>query len=214
VWRSRFGADPGLVGRTINLNGLAHTVVGVVPADFQFPNKNAALWVPARFTPRELAERSTYLFYVAARLKPGVSLTQARAEMATIGRRLAQEYPPSNEGVNVAVTALHEHLTRDARPAMSILLGAVGLVLLIACANVTNLRLARGAGRRKELALRRAVGASQGRVTRQLLTESAVLASMGAALGVALSTAAFPYLARLVPSGLPQGTSPGLDTRV
>jgi predicted permease len=214
LWRSHFGADPGLVGRTIDLNGLAHTVVGVVPADFQFPNKNAVLWVPARFTPKELAERSVYFLYVVARLEPGIGLSQARVEMATIARRLGQEYPPSNGGVNVAVTPLHEHLTRDARPAMSILLGAVGLVLLIACANLTNLLLARGAGRRKELAVRQALGAARGRVTRQLLTESAVLAGLGAVLGVALSTVAFAYLARLVPNGLPQGTSPTLDARV
>jgi predicted permease len=214
LWRSRFSADPGVVGRTIHLNGLAYTVVGVVPTDFQFPNKNAVLWVPARFTPDELAQRSNYYFNVLARLKPGITLNQARAEMATIARRLAQEYPRSNEGVNATVTLLHEHLTRDARPAMAILLGAVGLVLLVACANLTNLLLARGAGRRKELAVRKALGASQGRVIRQLFTESAVLASVGTALGVLVSTVAFGYLTRLVPNGLPAGASPRLDARV
>ena len=214
LWRSRFGADPGLIGRTISLNGLAHTVVGVVPPDFQFPTKDAMLWVPAHFTPQELANRSAYNFYVVARLKPGTALGQARAEMSTIAHRLAREYPQSNGGVNVAVTPLHEHLTHDARAAISILLGGVGLVLLIACANLTNLLLARGAGRRKELAVRKALGASRGRVIRQLLTESAVLASLGTVLGVGLSTVTFTYLARLVPSVLPQGTSPALDVRV
>jgi putative ABC transport system permease protein len=214
VWRSRFGADPSLIGRPINLNGIAYTVVGVVPADFQFPGKNVALWVPARFTAKELAERSSYYFYVLARLRPGVALPQAQAEMTTIAQRLALEYPRSNGNVGATVTPLHQHLTRDARPAMLILLGAVGLVLLIACANVANLLLARGAGRRKELALRKALGAAQGRVLQQLLTESGVLAAAGVVLGVTFSTVTFAYLTRLVPNGLPQGTGPGLDMRV
>jgi predicted permease len=214
LWRSRFGGDPGVVGRAISLNGLAHTVVGVVAPHFEFPDKKTMLWVPARFTPGELGERSTYNYDVIARLKPEITLQQARAEMSTIARRLAQQYPQSNDGVGITVTPLHEHLTRDARPAVLILLGAVGLVLLIACANLTNLLLARGAGRRKELAVRKALGARQSRVVRQLLTESAVLASVGTAFGVALSTVLFAYLARLVPSGLPEGTSPALDGRV
>jgi predicted permease len=213
LWRSRFGADPAVVGRTITLNGLAHTVVGVVPADFEFPDKDAALWVPARFTPQELAQRSTYSYYVLARLKATVALGESQAEMRTIARRLA-ESSRSNQDVGVTVTPLHRHLTRDARPAMSILLGAVGLVLLIACANLTNLLLARGAGRRKELAVRKALGAGGWRVARQLLTESAVLAAAGSAIGAALSTIAFRYLTRLVPSGFPEGTTPALDARV
>ena len=134
--------------------------------------------------------------------------------MTTIARRLGQEYPRSNANVDVNVTPLHEHLTRIVRPALFILLGAVGLVLLIACANVANLLLARGASRQKELALRKALGAGYGRVFRQLLTESAVLAALGVIVGVALSTVSFAYLARLVPNGLPQGTSPGLDVRI
>jgi putative ABC transport system permease protein len=214
LWRSRFAADPGVIGRTIKLNGLAHAVVGVVPSDFQVPNKNAVLWVPARFTPQERAERSAYFYYVVARLQPGVPLSQARAEMATIAQRLGQQIPRSNERVGVTVTPLHEHLTRDARPAMLILLGAVGLVLLIACANLTNLLLARGASRRKEIAVRQALGAGRGRVVTQLLTESTVLAGLGAVFGVVLSTVAFSYLARLVPGGLPAATIPRLDARM
>ncbi len=213
IWRSLFGADPGVVGRTITLNGLPHVVVGIVPPDFQFPVKDAALWVPARFTPQELAVRSSYILDVVARLKPGVDLRTAQAEMSAIAQRLAQQFP-SNRGVGATVTPLHEHLTRGARPAMTMLVGAVVLVLLIACVNVANLLLARAASRQKELALRKALGAANARVVRQLLTESAVLAATGAAIGIALSTLTFRYLARLVPGGLPSGTEPALNVSV
>jgi predicted permease len=213
VWRSVFGGDPDVVGRTILLNGLPHTVVGVVSSDFQFPVPNAGLWVPARFTPAELAVRTAYNMYVVARLKPGVDLRTAQAEMATISQRLAQQFT-WNKGVAASVTPLHEHLTRPARPAMTMLFGAVVLVLLIACVNVANLLLARAATRQKELALRKALGAADGRVVRQLLTESALLATIGAAIGIALSTLTFRYLARLVPGGMPSGTEVSLNVPV
>ncbi len=213
LWQSVFGGDSGVIGRTILLNGLPHTVVGVVPPDFQFPVANAGLWVPARFTPQELAVRTSYVMYVIARLKAGVDLPAAQAEMATIAQRLAQEYP-SNKGINAAVTPLHEHLTRQARPAMVMLFGAVVLVLLIACVNVANLLLARAATRQKEMALRKALGAANARVVRQLLTESALLAAAGATIGIGLSTFTFRYLGRLVPGGLPSGTEPALNVPV
>ncbi len=212
-WRRRFGADPGLVGRSIRLNGLAHTVVGVVPGAFQFPDKDAILWVAASFTPEELASRGAH-WYVVARLNPGIPLSQAQVEMTTIAQRLEEEHPDSNAGIGVTVTTLHEQLARDARPALLILLGAVGIVLLITCANVASLLLARGASRQKELALRRALGAGRGRVVRQVLTEGVVLASLGVVLGVALCTASFEYLARLIPETFPQGTRPQLDWMV
>jgi putative ABC transport system permease protein len=214
LWRSQFGGDTAIVGRTIDLNGLPHTVVGVVPPDFQFPDKNAALWVPARFTPEELAERSSYILYVVGRLKPGVGLQEARAEMTTIGRRLAQEFPRSNSKTSVSVTELREHLTREARPAMVVLLAAVVLVLAIACVNLANLLLARATARQKEFALRKALGAGNGRVVRQLLTESALVALAGAGLGIALAPLTFTYLSRLIPNGLPSGTRPALDVSV
>ena len=214
AWRSLFGGDPGIVGRAILLNDLPHTVVGVVPPDFDFPARNAALWVPARFTPQELAMRTSYFMDVVARLKPGVDLRAAQAEMTTIAQRLAQAFPANNKGVNAVVTPLHEHLTRPARPAIAMLFGAVVLVLLIGCVNVANLLLARGATRQKELALRKALGAANARLVRQLLTESAVLAGAGAAIGIALSTLTFRYLARLVPGGLPSGTEPSLNVPV
>jgi len=213
VWRSVFGGDPGVVGRTILLNGLPHAVVGIVPSEFQFPVSHAALWVPARFTPQELAVRSAYVIDVVSRLKPEVDLHTAQAEMTAIAQRLAGQFP-SNKGINARLVPLHEQLTGAARPAMAMLVGAVMLVLLIACVNVANLLLARAATRQRELALRKALGAANTRVVRQLLTESAVLAAAGAVIGIALSTFTFTYLARLVPGGLPLGTKPALNVSV
>jgi putative ABC transport system permease protein len=214
LWRSRFGADPGIVGRTINLNGLTYTVVGVVPPDFQFPDKNtAALWVAAQFTPAELALNSTYFLFVVGRLRPHVGRAAAQAELAAIARPFDRS-PRSTDRIGVSVRALHDSITRGVRPAMAMLLGAVGLVLMIACVNVANLLLARSASRRREIALRRALGASGARIIRQLLTESALLAAAGAALGVALASLTFTYLTRLVPNGLPSGTRPVLDVGV
>jgi putative ABC transport system permease protein len=212
-WRQRFAADPGLVGRSIRLNGLPHTVVGVVPGHFRFPDQQGSVWVPASFTPAELASHGAH-WYVVARLKPAIALSQAQAELRTIAQRLEEEYPDSNAGIGATVIPLHEQLAREARPALLIVLGAVAIVLLLTCANVANLLLARGAGRQKELALRRALGAGQGRVLRQVLTESLVLAGLGLLLGIALCTASSGYLARLIPETFPEGTRPALDVRV
>ncbi|HKE88312.1 MAG TPA: ABC transporter permease [Vicinamibacterales bacterium] len=214
LWRSRFGADPTLIGRTIALNGMSHTVVGIVPPDFQFPDKEAVVWVPARFTPQELAESGNYYFFVLARLKPEAPLLQAQAEMQAIARRLEQQYPATKNRLRISVTPLHEHLTREARPTMAMLLGAVGLVLLTACANLANLLLARAAARRKEIALRKVLGAGHARLTRQLMTESAVLAVIGSALGIALSAVTFSYLARLLPGSLPATSTLRIDSSV
>jgi putative ABC transport system permease protein len=220
LWRSRFGGDAELVGpassrprRSLVLNGLAHTVVGVVPHDFQFPRPDIAVWVPARFTPDELAQLNTYTMNVVGRLRAGVGIGEAQAEMNAIARRLGEERSGEVTDLGVTVAAVHEHLTRGVRPALFLLIGAVGLILLITCANIANLLLVRGAGRGRELALRRAIGAGRGRVVRQLLTESAVLAGLGVTAGAALSWVSFAYLARLVPSGLPTGR-PDLDLRV
>jgi putative ABC transport system permease protein len=214
AWRSHFGTDPGVVGRTIHLNGLPHTVVGVVPADFRFPDRTAWLWVPAKFSPTELAARSAYFMYVLARLKPGVSLAQAQADMTAVAQQLGREFPRSNGRTGVTVAALREHLTRGVRPTMALLLAAVVLVLLIAGANLANLLLTRGAGRIREVAVRQALGATRSRVACQLLTENAVLAVIGAALGVLLAIPAFRYLERLIPGTLPDATTPALDVRV
>jgi predicted permease len=211
-WRSRFGADDSIVGRTIVLSGLARTVVGVVPSDFRFPNRDTVAWLPAHFSDEQLSQRSSYYFYVLARVKPGLSLATARADMTTIAARLGHDHADTNGGMKVTVSELHEYLTHDARPGIWLLLGAVGIVLLVASANLTNLLLAHGVVRQRGLAVRQALGASRRRLTRQLITENAILAAIGAILGVVLAVGTFSYLARLVPDALT--THPTLDLRV
>ncbi len=222
LWVRRFGADPGLVGRDILLDGVKHTVVGIVPPVFRYPNRDAEIYEPASFTPAELAQRNNHSLWVVGRLKSAVTLDEARAEMTSVARGMAEEHPDTNANVGVTVVPLREELARganllgerDVRSSLLVLLGAVATVLLITCANVANLLLARSKARRRELAVRQALGANRSRVFRQLLTESTVLAGLGLALGIAFAAASFSYLARLIPGTLPSGTAPALDGRV
>jgi len=222
LWVRRFGADPGIIGRDIVLDGVKRTVIGVVPAAFNYPSKKAEVYVPASFTPQLLAQRDNHSLWVVGRLKPGVTLTEAQAEMSSIAKSLEKDYPASNTNIGVAVVPLREDLASgsallgesDVRDTLFILLGAVAAVLLITCANVANLLIARGTARRKELAVRQALGANHARVLRQLLTESVVLASLGLVVGVAFSAVSLGYLSRLIPGTLPNGTAPALDGRV
>jgi putative ABC transport system permease protein len=209
LWLRRFGGDPGVIGQSIVLDGLSYTVIGVVASDFRFPDDNA-IWVPA--SPQELARQGGV--FVVAKLAAGTAASEAEAEMSTLATTLDQERGISPNGVRIAVAGLHDYFAREARPTLFMLLGAVAIVLLITCANVANLLLARGSMRSRELALRQALGAAHGRLLRQLLTESAVLAVAGVLVGIALATASFGFLARLVPNGLPEGTSAALDWRV
>jgi putative ABC transport system permease protein len=209
LWLRRFGGDPGVIGRPIVLDGSSHTVIGVVASDFRFPDDNV-IWLPA--SEEELAAQGSVS--VVARLAAGMTPAQAQAEMTTIAKALEQERGVSDSGIRITVAGLRGYLARDARPTVLMLLGAVALVLLITCANVANLLLARGATRAKELALRRALGAAHGRMVRQLLTESAVLAVGGVLVGIALAMSSFGYLTRLVPRDFPPGTSLDLDWRV
>jgi putative ABC transport system permease protein len=214
LWTRRFGADPRLIGRTIDLDGLQRTVIGIVPPHFRYPSKEVSLWLPAQYSPEELAERNAYNYYVLARLGPGVTLAGAQAEIDATALAIQRDLQGDTGQAQALVTGLQEYLSLDARPTLYVLLAAVGTILLITCANVANLLLARAARRQKELAVRKAIGAGNGRVLRQLLTESAVLAAGGVVLGVALSTLSFGYLARLIPGTFPGGSSPGLDWRV
>jgi predicted permease len=187
LWQRRYGSDPRIIGQTLSLNGQSFTVVGVTPIDFRFPHGEFDLAIPLAFEGWERTERETHPLRVYARLKAGVTLRQAQEEMSTIARRLTEQYPQTNTGKGITLVPLHEQMTADIRPALLVLLGAVGFVLLIACTNVANLLLARSLARKKEFSVRLALGAGRGRLIRQLLTEGLLLASMGGIAGLLLA---------------------------
>jgi putative ABC transport system permease protein len=215
LWQRRFGARPEALGQTLTVGGNPYTVVGVAPPGFKTPvmEKPAQLWTPLVFNLAQSARRSDYLD-VVGRLKPGATLGQARAELSGIAARLAQEYPATNAGWDVKVVPLHERVVGDVRPALWILMGVVGFLLLISCANVANLQLARAAARRQEIAVRTALGAGRGRIVRQFLTESVLLALGGGALGLLLAMWGVELLVALSPGNIPRLDEVGLDARV
>jgi putative ABC transport system permease protein len=215
LWRRHFGADPSLVGKTISLSGENYTVVGVMPPGFKFPIINMAeLWKPLSSALNKSCQRGCVVLRVMARLKPGATLESARSEMSAIAGRIEQENPATNKGVGVTIVPLHQYVVGDVQLAVYILFGAVGLVLLIACANVANLMLARGASRSKEIAIRTALGASRGRIIQQLLTESLLLAVIGGAAGVLLAFWMVDILVTFSPEGTPRTDEIGIDGRV
>jgi putative ABC transport system permease protein len=183
-WRSEFGADPNVVGRTIRLDSKAVTIVGVLPANFEFAPRSSPIWVPMHPANDLLTRRSLRWTHVIGRLTPGVSTEQARAEMNGITARLAQEYPKEDSAVILMMESLRDRIVGQIRPLLLVLLGSVGFVLLITCANVSNLLMTRAVGRRKEFAVRSALGATRGDLLRQLLTESLLLSSVGAVAGL------------------------------
>jgi putative ABC transport system permease protein len=209
LWQRRFGAQADLVGQDITLDGASYTVIGVAPAGFQFPRR-VDLWKPAILDEQKSQRGSNYL-KVIARLKDGVSESQADAQMNQIAAALAQQYPDNDTNLSVMVVPLLEEQVRNLRGVLLIMLGAVSFVLLIACANVANLSLARAATRTREFAIRTALGASRIRIIRQLLTESLLLALTGGILGVLLSMLGVRLLVALAPAGLPRVNEVAID---
>jgi putative ABC transport system permease protein len=217
LWQRRFGGDPGIVGKTISINGVTRTVVGVMPPEFNYP-PGAQLLAPLALTPSEAQNRGTHYMLVVARLKPGVSPAQAQAELDAIMARLERQYPDTNTGRGIGVFPLLEDTVRFYSQALLTLMCAVGFVLLIACANVANLMLARAAGRDKEMAIRTALGASRWRIVRGLFTESLLLAVLGGALGVLLAFWASDLFKSAIPAEffdfVPGWKHIGVDLRV
>ena len=215
VWRRRFGSDPGIVGRSVRLNGQPYTVVGVVGGTVQF-SRPAEIWTLSPQFPDIPRLRTIRAFEVVARLKPGVTIEAAQAELGVIAERLANQYPDANTGAGVIVEPIRGGIVgRELQTTSAFLLGVVGFVLLLCCANVANLLLARATARAREIAVRSALGAERGRIVRQLLTESLVLAVLGGALGIALGAAILKAAPALIPPGLlPAAVTPAFDVRV
>jgi predicted permease len=200
LWERRFGSDPALVGKNVMLNGRSYQVVGIMPREFQF-YRPADVWSPLAFPPEEAQRRTSGNLAVVARLKPGVGMRQAQAEMNNITARLQQQHSAPGAVTEVRIVGLHENLVGPVRTSLLLMLGAVLFVLLIACANVANLLLARAVSRQKEMSIRAALGAGRARIVRQLLTESVLLGVMGGVLGLALAWVGVRLLAAALPPG-------------
>ncbi len=202
LWQGQFAGDANNLKRTVELNNEAYTIVGVMPSSFHYPLE-AQLWIPQEMDTEQMHKRGTHWVTAIGRLKPGVTVQQAQAELATIAARLEQQYPGSNHKVGAFVEPLQEDLVGDSRDSLLLMLGAVGLILLIACANVANLLLSRAVARQKEMAVRSALGAARARLIRQLLTESLLLAITGGILGLAVARGGIRLLTALKHLGVP-----------
>lgn len=213
LWRSRYLGDPAVIGQTIELNARKHTIVGVMPADFRFPSQ-AQLWTPMDMSSRGLGNRGNHWASAIGRMKSGITLKAAQADLSLIAARLEKQYPDSNYKVGAIVKSLHDDLVGRSRDSLLIMLCAVGLVLLIACANVANLLLSKAVARQKEMAIRSALGAGRARLLRQLLTESVTLAVVGAGIGLLLGWGIVEWFSRAKGAALPRFSVIRLDLTV
>jgi len=219
LWKRKFGASSTVLGKSLTLNGIAYTIVGVIPADFHYAGAGfepSSVYVPiGQWNDPNFRDRNTVMgMGIIGRLKAGVSLAQAKADMNALTRHLAAEYPEANKGTGIALVPLKQAVVGNIQPILLVLLGAVGFVLLIACANVANLLLALSTGRTREFAIRSALGATRGRVIRQLLTESIMLALSGGGLGLVLASWGLKGALTLLPKALPRAEEVHLDGRV
>jgi predicted permease len=214
LWQSQFAGNAAILGNTINLNGLPYTVIGVMPAQFSFPIRDVQLWTLLTFREQDLANRNNSYIEAVGRLQPGVTFEQARAELVTLADQLAREYPDTNEDTGVSFFRMRDNMSPRFRLMLLSLVGASVSLLLLTCANLANLLLARAAARKREMAVRAALGAAKHRLARQLATEHVVLALVGGAVGVVLAMLVVPLFSTLVPPTLPIAARPELDWRV
>ena len=214
LWQSQFGGDASVVGRTVRLDGVPHTVIGVMPRDFYFPTRNVQMWTALRFQNEDYEDRTNTYIRGVARLKPGVTFEQARGNLELIAARLSRDYPDTNAETGISFFRMRENMSPRFRLMLMALGGASLCLLLLTCANLANLLLARAAARERELAVRAALGAGRERLMRQLVTESVILTLCGGAAGLLVAAAGVPLFASLVPDTLPIAAEPSMDLRV
>ena len=214
LWRTQFGGSPGVLGRTVRLDGIPHTVIGVMPPDFHFPNRSVDLWTPLILGPNNFQDRNDNYLYGVGRLAPGRTFEEAQAELDRVTKQLELQYPKENEKTGALLLRAQDHISQRSRMLVIALGGAALCILLLACANLASLLLARGLNRSREIAVRTALGAGRERLIRQLMTESVGLALIGGLVGVGLAAAGVPLLAQLVPTSLPIADHPTIDLRV
>jgi putative ABC transport system permease protein len=214
LWQRRYGGDPAIVGRGIAMNGTRYDVIGVMPRWFVFRNRDVDYWVPIAFTPQQAAARTSHYLNVVARLAPGVAIDAARDDMRRVDETLQRLYPDANRSLQSVVVPMRDDIVGNTRTELLVLMAAAAAVLLIACANLASLLLSRAVGRRGELAVRSALGATRGRLVRQMIVEATVISAAGGLLGVLLAPAGVGVMAQLTPRGFPPQPSSVLDLRL